>query len=446
MALSDIVNINISTEVARVERQGFGMPLVLAADAPVGFTERVRFYTDMTGATVDFPSGATHDTLEVIFEQDPKIPQVAVGRLANKPTQRWAITPVAANSTTYAMLVNGNLISITSDGSATVTEIIAALKTAIDALSLGITVSDQTTFMRIVATAAGASYQIEVLNTQLLGCAQDQADPGYSADLDAILVEDSSWYLILNPFNSKAIVLVIAAWAEANGKLFLAATQDSAVINVAAGSDDPTTGSVAAVAKGSAYFRTALIYHPANGAYADGGWAGVCLPLDPGSETWAMKTLAGVNVTKLTSTQHTNAINKFCNTYETYAGINVTGIGNQTLGGMGRVSGNEFIDVIRFRDWLEANMQADVFAAKAKAKKIPFTDGGISVIEGILLADLKAGEAVGGLVPGSSVVIVPTAASISPSDKAARKLTGITFDAELAGAIQATSANGSVSI
>lgn len=446
MALSDIVTLNISLSAARVEKLGFGLGLVLAADCPVGFTERVRFYSDMTGVEVDFPSGPTHDQCEALFSQDPKPTRVAVGRLANKPTQRWAITPVAVNSTKYEMKFNENLISITSDGSATVTEIIAALKTAIDALSLAVTVSDQTTFMRIVANTPGAAFGVEVLNTQLLGCAQDHADPGVAADLAAILVEDGSWYCVLNPFNSKAMALAIAGWVEANKKLFICATQESNVINLSPNADTGGAQTVAGAAKASAYFRTALIYHPANDAYADAAWAGVCLPMDPGSETWALKTLAAVPVTKLSETQHSNAINKFCNTYESYAGKSVTGVGDQTLGGMGRVSGNEFIDVIRFRDWLENTMQTDVFAALTKPKKVPQTDAGISVIEGVLIADLQAGIDVGGLKDNPKPkVLVPLASSVSDSDRAARKLPNIKFDGQLAGAIQAVSISGSVS-
>jgi hypothetical protein len=454
MALSDIVTISISTASAKVTQAGFGVPLILAADAPSGFIERVRFYSDLAEVATDFASGtATHDMAAALFAQEPGVVEVAVGRLALKPTQRWALTPTAANSTKYEMEVNGHLISYTSDGSATVTEIIAGLKTAIDLLSLGITVSDQTTYMRIVANTAGAYFSVKVLNSTLanLKIAQDHADPGAATDLDAILVEDSSWYCILNPFNSKAMALAIAAWAESNKKLFVAATQDSDVVNLALGSDTGGSETVAGAAKTAAYFRTALMYHPENGEFADAAWVGKVLPSDPGSETWAFHTLAGVDVTTLTSTQHTNATNKLVSTYQTYAGLSLTGVGNQTSGGMGRVSGNEFIDVIRLRDWTEARMSEAVIAAKAQAaalgRKIPFTDNGIAVIQGKLEAILAAGVKVGGFAADPApVVTVPKASEVSDADKALRKLTGIKFDATLAGAIQVTSVTGAIAL
>ncbi len=440
MALSDIVTISISIESAQIERAGFGMPLILAADCPAGFTERVRFYTDMTGVVVDFASTtATYKQAAKFFSQDPKPVRLAVGRLALKPTQRWALTPVAADSTVYAMDINGNTVSITSDSSATVTEIIAALKTAIDALSLAVTVSDQTTYMRIVANVAGAFFSVESKNTARMTVEQDHADPGYATDLAAIALEDSTWYVIQNPFNSAACVSAIAAWTESNKKFFVAQSQDTAVSTTSNSSDTGGSITIAGTLKAASYYRTALIYSTGTNDFADAAWDGKCLPLDPGSETWANKTLATVTARKITATQRTNLVAKRVNFYETIAGVNVTM--------QGKVSANEYIDVIRFRDWLEANMAADTATAIFNAKKIPFTDAGISVIQGIIKARLALGVAAGGLSSSPAPkVTVPLASAVSSSDKAARTLTGVKFDAVLAGAIHATTIAGVVTV
>lgn len=432
MALSDIVNVTISSSSARVSRAGFGVPMILAADTTswdVG--ERVRFYTSQDGIATDFASTtATYKMAARIFAQASPPSRIAVGKLANAPTQRWAVTPVVANDTVYQMEFNGNLIEYTSDGSATMAEIIAGLKADIDALSLGVTVSDQTTFMRIVANTPGAFFTANSLNTARLAIAQDHADPGVVADLDAIALQDSTWFAILNAFNSKAMAEAISDWAESAEKLFVAQTQDSAVSTLSLASD---TGGSETLAKAvMANFRTALIYHPEADAFADAALAGACLPLDPGSETWAFKTLAGVPTYELTATQRTNLVNKRCNFYEINAGIAMT---NE-----GKVSGNEYIDVIRFRDWVKARIQEDVILLLARAKKIPFTDAGIAGVGAIVLAVLKDGVALGGLSPDPApVVTVPKAADVSAGDKAARTLTGVKADAVLAGAIQVTS-------
>lgn len=440
MALSDIVTISITTESAAVERAGFGVPLILAPDCPVGFTERVRSYTSLTGLVTDFASTtATYKQASAIFAQSPRPPTIMVGRCALPPTERFAVTPVATNSTLYQMRINGTLVEYTSDASATITEIIAGLKAAIDALSLDITVSDQTTYMRILANTAGAFFSVESLDIAKIGVVQDHADPGLATDLAAIALEDSSWYGLLYAFNSKACVDAVSDFAEANDKLFVAQTQESDVVRLSNASDTGGSQTVAGLLKADAKFRTALIYHPKTDAFADAALLGRCLPLDPGSETWAFKTLAGVASVTLTATQRTNALAKYCNVYETIAGVPVTE--------MGKVSGNEFIDVIRFRDWLRARLSEEIFAALARMQKIPFTDAGIAVIEGLVRGVLQDGVDVGGLASDPApVVTVPLAADVSLVDKAARHLPDVRFDAVLAGAIHTIAVSGVISV
>lgn len=440
MALSDIVTISLSTESAKVTQAGFGMPIILAPETVAGFTERVRFYTDLAGVVADYATTtATYKMALAVFAQSPRPPTLAIGRCALQPTQRFAVTPVATNSTLYQMRINGTLVEYTSDATATVTEIIAGLKAAIDALSLGITVSDQTTYMRILANTAAAFFSVESLDVAKIGVVQDHADPGLATDLAAIFLEDSSPYALLYGFNSKACVDAISDYAEGVKKIFIAQTQESDVVRLSNASDTGGSQTVAGLLKADGKFRTALIYHPKTDAFADAALAGRCLPLDPGSETWAFKTLAGVASTTLTATQRTNALAKNCNIYTTVAGVAITEAG--------KVSGNEYIDIIRFRDWLEARMSEEIFGALARAKKIPFTDQGIAVIEGIIRARLQAGIDVGGLANDPApTVFVPKAVDVSANDRALRQLTGVRFEARLAGAIQAITIQGTLSI
>jgi hypothetical protein len=405
----------------------------------------VRFYTAASELVTDgfATTDGTYLMVARIFAQNPKLPQVAVGRLANKPTQQFELTPVVGNSTEYTFEANGTEVTYTSDGSATAAEITGGLKTAFDALSLPVTSSQQSTntVLRLVANTSGDFFSVKVRDVTRMKVVQNHADPGVAADLTAIALEDSTWYAILNPFNSKAMATAIATWAESNTKLFIAQTQDSDTVQLSQSTDN-NTGSPTTFAESvhnSADFRTAVIYHPETSAFADAAWAGACLPLDPGSETWAYKTLAGVDAVTLTATQRTNALAKKANTYTTIAGLNSTE--------KGTVAGNEFIDVIRFRDWLQANMQADVYSVIKGAKKIPFTNAGIAAIEAAIRARLQLGIEAGGLSSDPApAVSVPDAADVSDADKSARTLTGVKFDATLAGAIQAVTVTGEVSI
>ncbi len=301
-----------------------------------------------------------------------------------------------------------------------------------------------------VTMTAGVSAQFHSLSvsptqTTSLGVAQTHADPGIATDLAAIALANGSWYGFVTPMNSKAIIVAADGWAEVNAKLYAAQTQDSAVINAT----PQTAGDVGVTLAASTALRTALWYKSTTNDFADAAVLGACLPLDPGSETWAFKTLVGVpaetGVNALSETQRSNACGaggtpggKYVNLYENIGGVAVTE--------KGTVSGNEWIDVIRFRDWLQVNMSIDVFASLTQGSKVPYTDAAISVVEAAIRADLKAGVDAGGLSDNPApTVVVPSAASVSAADRQNRVLNGVSFSATLAGAIQCANVTGTLS-
>ena len=111
------------------------------------------------------------------------------------------------------------------------------------------------------------------------------------------------------------------------------------------------------------------------------------------------------------------------------------------------MSSGEFADVIRGADWLKARIQEDVFAALVQEDKLPLTDAGINVIKGLILGRLWEGVSNGFLAPDPEPnVTVPRAVDIPVADKAARKLTGVTFRAYLAGAIHYTVIEGELNL
>lgn len=169
-----------------------------------------------------------------------------------------------------------------------------------------------------------------------------------------------------------------------------------------------------------------------------------CLAYSSGSETWKFKQLAAVYPSNFTSTKSDRLEMGHLNYYAEYGGRNITM--------NGQVMAGEWIDVIRFRDWLQDNMQYRIYNLLIMNTKVPFTNNGIALVENQIIASLKAGQAAGGvapdefdedgnLVPGFTV-IVPNAMSLSASEKASRALTGCKFSARLAGAIHAVTVNG----
>jgi hypothetical protein len=115
--------------------------------------------------------------------------------------------------------------------------------------------------------------------------------------------------------------------------------------------------------------------------------------------------------------------------------------------GGGLVAANEYLDVVRFRDWLTSRLQERIFARLAGNKKIPFTDTGIAIIEAEIRGQLDEGVQVGGLAADPEpTVTVPLASAVTTANKQARHLTPVYFTATLAGAIHKLTIEGTVSV
>lgn len=229
------------------------------------------------------------------------------------------------------------------------------------------------------------------------------------------------------------------AWAEANEKLFAFEYFDYENCPV----------------KNSSYYRSLCMYagnadgyesgrQPAENRYAALAWMAKCFGYDPGTETWHLKELAAIVPSALGTDQKRELAGNHINTFLRYAGCNCT-IGGYTLAG-------EWIDVIRFRDWLKAEMQINVFNALKANRKVPYTDGGIGLIEGKMEETLKKGQDIGGIAPteygtdGDTLygytVTVPRSSELTEAVRKSRKLAGCRYTARLAGAIHAVEIEG----
>lgn len=427
MPISDIVDIQITTAAAGPSQKGFGVPLILGYSQR--FAERTRTYSSTAEMTADgfLTTDPEYLAAAALEAQNPKVEKWLVGRGNNRPTYGWRITiSQTLNSQIYSVKVNGQTASFTSDATATVDEIRTGLKAAIDALALPVTVTQPGAvgYLDLVGNVVGVFNWVETLDPANIAVAQTHVDPGVAADLTAIKLYDDTWYGLITLANSKALILAAAAWVESNKKLYIAATADTEVITTAAGGGD-----VADTLKTTNYARTAIIYHQDAHAFADAGWIGNRLPYTPGKETWKFARIAGLAATKLTSTQQSNLNAKRANYFYEVAGIGFTS--------EGKVAANEFLDVIRGRDWLESRIGESVFATLAGAMtKVPYTDKGAQVVAAAVLSPMREGVDNGFLTEDPPPqVSVPKVADVSAGDKTARLLPAVAGTATLAGAI-----------
>ena len=185
---------------------------------------------------------------------------------------------------------------------------------------------------------------------------------------------------------------------------------------------------------------------PASNAYLHCAIAAKALAYPAGSETWAFKQLAAVYPSSLSGALKKSLTDGHSNYFAEYAGRNISM--------NGQVRGGEWIDVIRGRDWLQNDMQLRIYNLLLMNPKIPYTNGGITLVQNEMIASLKAAQVRGivamneydgdgALIPGFTTR-VPNSQDLTPTQKASRVLTGCRFSARLAGAIHAVRVDGAL--
>jgi len=163
-----------------------------------------------------------------------------------------------------------------------------------------------------------------------------------------------------------------------------------------------------------------------------------------GKDTWALKQLATITPSKLSSTFIKKLEAANISHLMTVAGKNITQ--------GGKTNGGEWIDIVRFRDWLQNDMQVRVVNLLVVNPKVPYTDGGIALVQNQMIASLKDGQKYEGIAPTEYdedgnpnpgfTTSVPLSSSLTSSQKASRVLTDCSFTARLAGAIHMVEIKG----
>ena len=246
---------------------------------------------------------------------------------------------------------------------------------------------------------------------------------GYT-DFYGICIAGDTW-------DTQANLLLLAAWNEAQSfkRIVAASLNEAGILNPSSTTD------TAYLLKQAGYTRTFLTYSAGAADYTRAAaWLGVMLPTPPGSANWAYKTLAGEVADPLTTAQLTALEGKNANAYVNIGGVNVTQLGTMADG--------EYVDTIVGCDWLQSIIQQDIYSLLATSPKVPFTDSGIALVQGIISGDLK--KAVNAGVLASYNVPQVLASSFSSTQKQSRVLSNLTFTGVLAGAVNKVTVQGNV--
>jgi len=430
MPLSDVVQVTITAASVAVSRAGFGTPLILGYHTLDAGAPRVRSYASLSemitaGYTVN---DAIYQAAAHLFAQNPSPQRVKVGRRDLEHTQSINLTPLSTvEGVEYTISVTLGGVTETythTNGAAeTIPTICTALTTAINGGTLAITATDNTTDVDVAVDNAGELANYAAWNVEL-ELKDETADPGLATDLAAVILEDPDWYCLVLDSNSEAEILAAAAAieAETTRKILLCNSADDEVY------DSVVTTDVMSDLDTGGYARTAIIYNKEVLGFAGAAWAGRQLPTDPGSSTWAYKTLALVNVDTLNANQIAAIEGKNGNYYVSLNSVSHTRTGI--------VASAEWIDIVRFIDFLTARIQEDIFSLLVNNPKLPYTDASVDLVRAEILKRLNASIDQGALASDPApTVSAPLVADVATADKIARLLPDVTFEATLAGAI-----------
>lgn len=205
-----------------------------------------------------------------------------------------------------------------------------------------------------------------------------------SAAIAAIKNQYNKFFMCMTPSRELSIQKAIADWTESQIDKMAVFIDDYASASWATDNitkyihDKNMAGSFAISTKREKNFLDAAL-------------AGRCLVMQPGSETWAIKTLNAVQADDFTETdyQKISALNG--NTFEDYgSGITVTYPGTCGDG--------ESIEVVRFAYWQADRMQKDLATLFVNRNKIGHDMPGYEVVCNKMESSLKAGQTAGGIL------------------------------------------------
>lgn len=437
-SIDEIVSVSITADSTNPTRAGFGTPLVLTYHTR--FADSYRTYSSISEMVSD---GFTtvddaYRMASALFSQNPAPQQVVVGRMPSAPSYEREVTITSAvEGEVVRMKViapeTGTVTQIeyTIGAAATTTTVATAVELLIEAVA-GVDSSASSAVITVTPTTAGR--QVFIYDLENCTVEDTTADAGFDTQLSALQLLNDDWYWVLINVGSEANVDDVAAWAETRTKIFGATLSDS---GEAAG-----TGTIGSGLAAAEYERTFTIYSEYPHMFAAAAWVGYMASHQAGTYTPAHKTLSGVTVDSLTTTEKNTLETSNINHYQSIRSVGVTRPGTLASG--------TFIDERHGIDALTAAIQEAVFTVFVNSDKVPYTAAGLDVVKFNILSAMATFEGTdqvpGLLVPDSSAVVMPDIDDVSNADKIARRLAGVRFTATLAGAIHTVTIVGSLSV
>lgn len=458
MPLSNLIRSTISLDTLRAGRSNFGLAL-LAVDEPTLPSVYATYSSRQTLLDAGIPnSSVLAHAATVIFGQDRRPARVGVGLRTNPVAQVDTATITGAADGTYTHTIVDHAgvstpFAYVATGAANEAVIRDGLITLIDAdPRFAASIGSATTYT-VTATTAGAPFTSSYAVSG--GPAENALDGSTSTpshglyeDLDAIRTAQrgtagsENFYLVADLDHTDAGIYEGSRWAAGQDgvdnppAVFLGQSNTAAILEAATTTD--VFSRLAALGRD----RTAGIYHATNTQYVDAAWMGRCLPVNPGEVNWAWKHLKEVTADVLTPgevsvLQSTETGSKRGNWIE-YIGRGPTIFDGVTFGG-------QYLDLIRGRDKLVSEINANLIDLQQSSEGINFDQTGIDAVDNALYSAAAALSP--GLVIRDSIRVVGAdLADIPELYRANRTLPARTLTATISGKINKFNTVGTLTV
>jgi hypothetical protein len=443
MGLNEIIAVEIDINDASPKAVDFKTPLLMAKAPFVGS----RLYS-MTpaGLTAMVTDGFATSSRAYQIASTIKTQRGGAGRLyvysrtTNQTHTLRMIPDITKTSVGFVINFDLTYAGVTSSISYTVaTNTVNAILDGIEALidaSLaglaGITTTPDNataTYLDLIAGTAGQFIQLDGFGAELQ-IKDVSADGSLAAQLTAAQAAlGANFYGLLLDGYSEAENNLARTFADANEKLFLAASCDDEIVTDTTSPTDVATD-FAASDRSGVYFTRRMSGNQAAAHLAK------MLGTTPGAESWAHKSLDGVTADILSDTEAANLLAKRGLSYTSKLGVALTD--------SGRAGSGRPFDITHGADAQKLAIQTAVLLVFANNGKVPFNDTGRQMIKSAISGVLAADQRNQFIEPGW-FVDVPEMSEISSADKSARLLRGVTYSALLTGAIESAEVAGTLS-
>lgn len=271
---------------------------------------------------------------------------------------------------------------------------------------------------------------------RVMGIDPPESPAAMIAAIEGIRQTDDDWYILLTDKSDDPYVQALSAWAEAS---------EPTPAELGAGIEDHRKfyfGQTANKELAVKNARCAIIYTDKPEEQADAAYLGNVGPFYPRAVSWKFKRPQGLTLPALTDGQR-DALED--------ANINfLTTEYKREYVKNGTCANGEFIDVQMGADYIAYTMRENLYDVFMNNAKVPYTDGGFSLVAGAVFSALNRAVSLGIIArdpeSGSGVytVNVPKRAEATDDEARARKMPDIVWEALLEGAVHQVKVTGTL--